>query len=109
MFRFTFLFSRLSQNHVIYLLVHVLLFMLGIVVYYTQPRDPLWGGVAGSLSAAGIAGWVIFVYVFVSQERSDRLKILERFGFIKGFTARSMSIKAEYDVRLAAASRAIDL
>jgi hypothetical protein len=61
------------------------------------------------LIAAGIAGWVVFVYVWVSEDLSARLEVLSKFGVENVFDARSVVIKQEYVKRLEAARDRIDI
>jgi hypothetical protein len=56
-----------------------------------------------------VTGWVVFVYVRLSERRSEALEIVNRFGFVGAFEARAARIKPEYDQRLARASEHIDI
>lgn len=59
--------------------------------------------IGSSLIAAAVAGWVIFVYVRLSERKIEVLQALERFGFVAAFEGRAALIKNEYDRRLARA------
>ena len=65
--------------------------------------------VGTSLIAGGVAGWVLFLHVWLSQQTTERLEIITQFGFVQAFESRSMRIKAEYDRRLEAATDRIDI
>lgn len=65
--------------------------------------------IGSSLIAAGITGWVVFIYVFFSQTLSDRVKIVTEFGLIAAFETRSVHIRQEYDRRLQNVDEAIDI
>jgi len=63
----------LTPTHWVYLLVHVVLVLLGLSVW-SQWRG--WGAsIRASLVAAGITGWVVFVYVMLSRRTSDKLAV----------------------------------
>jgi len=55
--------------------------------------------VGASLVAAGIAGFVVYVYVARSERIERGLDILNRFGVHAVFPARSVRIRSEYDER----------
>ncbi|MEZ4225047.1 MAG: hypothetical protein R3B13_29100 [Polyangiaceae bacterium] len=59
--------------------------------------------------AAGITGWVVFVYVMLSRRTSDKLAVLDAFGLVGAFEGRSTRIRDEYDARLRKAHKHIDL
>jgi hypothetical protein len=65
--------------------------------------------VGASLIAAGLAGWVVFVYMLVARDQAERLQLINQFGLVSAFEARSVRIKSEYDARLATAKEQIDL
>src|SRR5689334_16270790 len=70
---------------------------------------PILVGVGSSLIAAGITGWVVLVYVMLSQGISEQLRIIVDFGLTNAFSARSVHIRAEYDQRLDRARESIDI
>src|SRR4030042_1094293 len=65
--------------------------------------------VGGSIIAAAIAGWVLFLYIWLSQDEVHRVEIIRKFGLIEAFESRAVRIKTEYDTRLDHASYAIDI
>ena len=100
-------FKSLQPPHYLYLAMHLVLFLLGIMA--VQWGGPVWVGVGSSLIAAAVVGWVIFVYVFQAQAVADRLSLLAKFGFRNAFESRLTNIKHEYSARLKDAKRHIDL
>ncbi len=97
----------LSPTSWVYALAHVVVFLLGFLLVRSESKIAL--NVGASLMAAGIVGLVIFVYVFLSESRAQRLEILSQFGFVSAFDARAARIKAEYDQRLSHATERIDI
>ncbi len=97
----------LRPTHWVYLLVHVVVVLLGLVVWSQSER--FGAPVGSSLVAAGTTGWVVFVYVMLSQRTSDKLALLDSFGLVGAFEARSTRIRDEYDARLSKAQKCIDL
>jgi hypothetical protein len=84
-----------------------------LVMYGSNMIESLWGkvitGVGGSIIAAAITGWTLFLYVWLKQNEFDRLEIIRRFGFINAFENRAAGIKSEYDARLDRVSKSIDI
>jgi hypothetical protein len=98
---------NLSPRNIVYLLVHGIIFLGGVVLIRFD--STILVGLGSSLIATGIAGWVIFVYVFVAEQTAQRLDMLTQFGFLEALAARSSVIKPKYDERLAEAREAIDI
>lgn len=71
--------------------------------------DTWWFAAGASMIAAGLCGWVIFVYLLLSEKTSDTLNVLAEFGMVNAFDARSVVIKDEYVRRLDAARDQIDI
>jgi len=99
--------SQLTPRHWIYLLLHLVVFMAGVLV--VRVHSAVASGVGASLIAAAVAGWVLFVWVLLNQEQARRLEILAGLGLVDAFTARSTHIKEQYDQRLADARQSIDI
>lgn len=91
----------------VYLLSHLVLAMFGFMLF--QSNDLLWQGVGVSLIAAGITGWVIFIYIMQYQGMRDKLEILSGVGFVNAFQTRGTAIKPAYDDRLSRARERIDV
>ncbi|WP_152049909.1 hypothetical protein [Tautonia marina] len=98
----------LNPKHWIYVLCHLLLIVIGFAVYGISSNG-LFIGIGGSLVATGFAGWIIFVYVLISEDVSERLRILTEFGFSNAFEGRSVRIRDQYDQRLKNAREKIDI
>lgn len=98
---------RLTPRHWVYLLLNVVVAILGLLLIRTG--NDVAGAVGASLVAAGIAGWVLYVWVLVNQEQARRLEVLARMGLVDAFPGRSTRIKEQYDQRLAGARQVIDI
>jgi hypothetical protein len=98
----------LQPTHWVYVLAHFVLIVIGFLLAYAC-KDVITRAIGASLTAAGIAGWVLFVYILVAREQAERLEIITQFGLMNAFEARSVRIKSEYDTRLAVAGERIDL
>jgi hypothetical protein len=91
----------------IYILAHAILIILGFALLGRQ--HAILSSVGASLVAAGISGWVVFVYVLASATVAERLEMLSQFGIVAIFNARAARIKEQYDDRLAGARGQIDI
>ncbi len=115
--------KSLNSNSVVYLLIHVVVFLLGL--FFVSSSDELLAtagfegdalnnlsnlGVAigTSIIATGLVGWVIFFYVRYTKEQEERRLRLESIGLVDAFAGRSVHIKDEYQERFAAARQKID-
>ena len=87
---------------------HFVVVLIGFIMCQQNPTS-LWFAVGSSLIAGGIAGVVIFVYVFMAEQVSAKLDILNEFGFTAAFDARSVRIRQEYVQRLEKAGDQIDV
>lgn len=99
--------GKLTPRHWVYLLLNVVVAVLGLLLIRTG--NDVAGAVGASMVAAGIAGWVLFVWVLVNQEQARRLEVLARSGLVDAFPGRSTRIKEQYDRRLADARQVIDI
>lgn len=98
----------LKPTHWVYLLVHLVLVVVGYV--FTQASEStLRPAIGASLIAAGVTGWVVFIYVFLTESTKRQLNLLTQFGLIGAFSSRGASIKSEYDERLAKVRHRIDV
>jgi hypothetical protein len=98
---------KLTPRNWVYLLLHVVLFMAGVLLVQTD--GVLWSGVGSSLIAAAVAGWVLFVWVMVSQTQAERIEMVVELGLVAAFPGRSSKIKHVYDSELAGAKQSIDV
>jgi hypothetical protein len=96
-----------NPSHWVYILSHAVVALVGFVLW--QSGGLLRQAIGGSLIAAGMAGWVIFVYVLLAQETRNQINVLTTFGLVNVFAARATRIKPEYDVRLLGARERIDV
>ncbi len=94
---------------VTYILTHATLFLVGIILILYAKGSPILAGVGTSLIAAGIAGWVIFVYVLTSNRELERAVAIQAAGLRNIFPARSISIRGEYDMRIDGAKQHADV
>ena len=79
------------------------------MIYVFGSRLPIWTGVGASLVAAGIAGCMSFLYVWLGEDERERIKELRRSGLSHIFESRSSEIREQYNHRLKKASSAIDI
>lgn len=98
-----------QTSHWLYLMAYVIVFLLGLLLVLVHKENTVWVAVGTSLVAAGIAGWVLFLHVWLSQSRMERLELLRQVGFVKAFNIRSVGIKDEYETRLTRVSDKIDI
>lgn len=103
----------LRPTHYVYLMVHALLFFAGVLLALLagsrQEPSQIWVGLGTALLATGITGWVVFVYLFMSESRSRQIKLLDEVGVTGAFNSRSLTIRDEYDSRISKASKQIDV
>ena len=99
--------GRLTPGHAVYLLLHVVLFVGGLL--FVREEGAFAAGVGSSLIATALAGWVLFVWVMLNQELGRRVEVLATLGLVDAFTARSTRIKEEYDRRVIDARQSIDI
>jgi hypothetical protein len=98
----------LNPKNALYLVCHALVMVLGFLACQAASNS-VWFAIGGSLIAAGVAGWVIFAYVLISEETSERLRVISKLGIETAFEARSTRIMQEYVKRLGAARERIDI
>jgi hypothetical protein len=103
--------KRIVQNPKtwLYVVCHGALILVGLVLCHEQPNNTAGFAVGASLMAAGLAGWVVFAHVLISQNVSEQLDMLFGFGVERIFDARSVRIRTEYVCRLEAARDRIDV
>ena len=65
-------------RHWIYLLLHMVVFVLGVLL--VQGKGAVGSGVGASLIAAAVVGWVLFVWVLLNEEQARRLDVLVGSG-----------------------------
>lgn len=89
--------SALNPTQWLYLVVHALVFSVGVGLY--QVRGALAFAVSTSLIATGIAGWVVFFWVRQNDYSARTMQSVQELGLTQAFTARSVSIRYEYEPR----------
>jgi len=98
---------RLKSEHWIYLLLHLVLLFIGLLLVVLGGTIKI--AVGASLIAAAMAGCVLFLRIWLSQDEIHLWEIHSKFGLIRVFEHRSIAIKHEYDTRLEVAREAIDV
>jgi hypothetical protein len=107
--RINLFYRKIKATHWIYLLLHVVLFLLGLVLIIIGNADTYIVAIGTSLISVAVAGWVLFLYIWLSQDEFKKLNMLRRFGILDTFENRSISIKHEYDSRLSHVKESIDI
>lgn len=97
----------LRRTSLIYLLLNLILVAAG--VFLTSRHSNIASSVGTSLIATGVAGWIMFLYIAVGEDRRERLDRLVEMGFYDAFEARSVAIKPFYDRQLTNAHRGVDI
>lgn len=108
---------RLFQRHIVYLLIHLVLLLLGFVLLaFVPPGENISSlvgtlivGIAGSLIASGVIGWVVLVYILVSEQRLSYLSTADKFGLIDMWQVRQVRIRDKYEPYLRKARDHIDI
>lgn len=98
--------SVLKPEHQVYLLVHVVLFVSGLLL--AQLGGATWVAIGTSIAATGICGWVLFLWVQLSEQSARGHRRIERVGLVDAFPARSVPIRPEYERRFTTARQQID-
>lgn len=99
--------SWFSKSNVIYLLLHLVLVLIGILLASRGGAIAISAG--ASLIATGVTGWVLFAHVRLNESQRSLIGLLTTFGFVKAFDARAVRIRGEYDNRLKKAHDRIDI
>jgi hypothetical protein len=98
-----------SPTSLIWIAVHGLLLLLGMLAMTTEGENifgNVWAqSVGSSLTATGIAGLVLYLYVRSSERLQQQLEVVTRAGIVGVFRHRSVRIKEEYDKRVANAKQ----
>ncbi|MFY1668820.1 hypothetical protein ACN27G_02505 [Plantactinospora sp. WMMB334] len=93
-------------EHQVYLLVHVLLFVVGLLV--AQLDGQIWLAIGTSVSATGICGWAIFLWLRITEQSTQGQRRIQGLGLTDAFPARSVPIRPEYERRFVSARQQID-
>lgn len=100
------MFRRITPDHRVYLLIHVLLFVSGLAI--AQTGGPIRIAIGTSVSATGVCGWAIYFWIRVTDNSTQALARIRQIGIIDAFPARSVPIRPEYERRFNAARDQID-
>jgi hypothetical protein len=92
---------------IIYVLVHVVVFLIGLILVILGGR--VFVAIGASLIAAGMAGWVIFVYILFARNKARSLQLLRDFGLERAYNERGPNIRDVYEPRLNDAEDSIDI
>lgn len=99
--------SKLTPSSWIYLLVHALVFFVGVSLLAIDHTVAV--AVATSMMATGLAGWVVFFWVRQNEVSARSLQNLAKLGIVDGFHYRSVPIRDEYETRFRKARREISI
>jgi hypothetical protein len=97
----------MKTRYWLYIVVHAILFIMGAFLIYHG--GIVAASIGASLLAAGVTGWVTFLYVFVSASAADRLNLIDKLGLKEVFEFRSVGIRQQYEDRLHKAKDHIDI
>jgi hypothetical protein len=97
----------LQSSHWLYILVHFIIILGGYII--TSIGSEISKSIGTSVTATGITGLIVFLYLFVVQNKAEHLSKLSKFGFIDAFSSRSVTIKGEYTRRINYATSKIDV
>jgi hypothetical protein len=97
------------SSSVLYLVAHIAIFALGVYLTRRPHHSATQAAVGAGLIAAGVAGWALFLHVFLQQEERGRLRRIDDIGVADVFSERSVGIRSEYNARLNAVARNIDI
>ncbi len=96
-----------SQQSIIYLLLHLIIFIVGIAL--TRLPNVIAQGVGVSVIAVGVSGWMLYLVVRLNEREQARRDASDGLGLVAAFETRSIPIKREYETRLANARHNIDI
>lgn len=86
----------------------MVVFLLGVVLILLN-KGAIMAAIGSSMVAAGLTGWVIFLYVLTSQQVTQRLELITEFGLLDAFPNRAAMVKPKYDERLSRAATSLDI
>ena len=100
-----------------YLLTHAVVFAVGLTLITASRLTSVTGttgeviliSIGASLIAAGLTGWVVYVYVNRSERLLATLNMVTQLGFVGAYMGRSVTIRDEYDRRMDKFSNRADI
>lgn len=97
----------MKLRHWIYLLLNAVVFLIGILL--TKNANAITSSVGTSVVATGICGWLLFLWVMVTDASLGKYREYKKMGILSLFSERSVAIKPEYDSRIEKAKKRIDI
>ncbi|WP_147299491.1 hypothetical protein [Haloferax sp. Atlit-6N] len=98
---------KLSPTHWLYVAAHAVIFLIGVVIISFGGTIAI--SIGTSLIAAGAAGWILFLYVWISEDRTKTVRMLTNFGLTDAFDERGPKIKDTYAKKLDDVNESIDI
>ncbi len=105
----------MAQRRLIYFLAHMLMVVIGaLAALASATMEEGWlkattFALGTSISAAGLCGMVIWVYIASSENSLALLKVLDAAGLEWIYPKRAAQIRDEYARRLASARKRVDI
>jgi len=99
----------LAPGTLLVLALNVVLMLVGWVIILLWSTNAISVAIGTSIVATGIASTVTYWNVTRNEETTNRLAILQEFGFVNAFERRGMVIQDEYNSRLLRARHNIDV
>lgn len=105
----------MAQRRLIYFLAHMVMVVVGaFAALASASMESEWQraglfALGTSISAGGLCGMVVWVYIASSEKSLALLKMLDAAGFEWLYASRAAQIRSEYDVRLATVGRQVDI
>lgn len=105
----------MMQRRVVYFLVHLLIVVIGALATLASASINVeWQkttvfALGTSITAAGLCGMVVWVYIANSEKGLDLLRVLDASGLQWIYPSRAAQIRSEYAVRLETAKKQIDI
>lgn len=105
----------MTQRRIIYFLIHILMVVGGsLATLASGSMDVEWQkatsfALGTSITAAGLCGMVVWVYIAISEKSLDLLRVLEASGLQWIYPSRAAQIRQEYAMRLEKARKRIDI
>lgn len=105
----------MMQRRITYFLVHVLIVAIGaLATLASGSMEVEWQkatvfALGTSITAAGLCGMVVWVYIANSERSLDLLRVLDASGLQWLYPSRAAQIRNEYAVRLEKARKQIDI
>jgi len=105
----------MTQRRIIYFLVHIVMVVIGALITLASVSfGDAWQkatafALGTSISAAGLCGMVVWVYIANSERSLEVLRVLDASGLEWIYPSRAAQIRQEYADRLQKARKQIDV